>query len=212
MGRGRRRAWLLIALQLSITTLAMTSPAHAQDHRGRWFIGLGIEAADDRLVLRTARRTSRPDAEQTFGAGIRITAERQLHTRFSAELAAHAQQNIRVDLTAFELAAAVRYWIYAGPRSIFYLRPTVSFALASVRAPQAGLGFGFSIGYRRIQNRLMERFVELTYRVRVFPDVNPSFAESTFPAYGYHPEDAVTLFASFLGVTGGIGFGPLQRR
>lgn len=211
--RGGARATLpILAMQLGIATMAFPSSAHAQDRAGRWFIGMGMEAADDRLMLRTARRSSRPDTEESFGAGLRITAERQLHTRFSAELAVHGQGHLRVALTTFELAAAVRYWMHAGPRSIFYLRPTASFAIASVGNPQAGLGFGFGIGYRRIQNRLMERFVELTYRVRVFPDVNPTFAESTFPAYGYHPEDAVTLFASFVGVTGGIGFGPLQRR
>lgn len=208
---GRIEGWIF-ASHVVLAMIAMPMRTHAQEHAGRWWIGLGMEAADDRLILRTARRTSRPDPIESFGFGLRITAERQLHTRISAELAAHGQTHLRVDLLAFELGAAMRYWIVAGPRSTFYLRPTVTLALASPSTAQMGFGFGFGIGYRRRQNRLMERFVELAYRVRVFPDANPTFTESTFPTYGYHPEDVVTLFASFVGVTGGIGFGPLQRR
>lgn len=196
-------AWWLLGMPLT---------AGAQDHRGPWWFGLGMEAADDRLILRTARRSARPDPEESFGFGLRLTAERQLHSKISVEVSAHGQTHLRVDLAVLELGTAMRYWIVAGPRSTFYLRPILTLALATPTRPQMGFGFGFGIGYRRKQNRFMERFVELTYRVRVFPDANPAFTESTFASYGYHPEDVATLFASFLGVTGGVGFGPLQRR
>lgn len=211
MDRSGKILGLVVASLVAVGAFA-PPVASAQARRGHWWLGMGVEAADARLILRTAHRASRPSPEESFVFGIRLSAEHLVLTRLSVEVTASGQQHLLVGVPMFEAGAAVRYWAPVGPRSTFYLRPMTSFALAGLHDPQAGFGFGFSLGYRRVQSRTMERFVELAYRVRVFPNANPRFADSTFPDYGYHPEDAVTLFASFLGVVGGVGFGPFPNR
>ncbi len=200
--------WLLLAP----AAFVMPARATAQTTAGRYFVSFGAEAADGRLVLRTANRQDRPGARESFVFGVRLGAERLFTRELSIELSVAAHQHVVVELRMLEFSAGMRYRVPVGTRSVFYLRPILSLALADLERAQVGLGFGFGIGYRWSQNRFTSRFVEVGYRMRVFPDADPGYAESAFPDYGYRPEDASTLFSSFLGLTFGVDFGPMPRR